>query len=367
MLKINILQKIVVEKLGTNDTEYTLTLNRKESGQLISRNELIAHIESSKTSVEILCPVDGYLYLNPLTNNHRTKICPGFVLAIIVEQKVSDVEQLDGNFGNEPDIGEENDYEDLRAPFFTAKAIALMKEIGITREKFLGYEVVTERDVARHIDSRSRQDTLQLELQDRSENFITLIGGRGTAKMCIDLLRAAGNYQIYGLIDPDLPPGDSICGVKVLGGYEILEDKTKIPSKNLVLAFTSLASLSDRLNRYEDLKRQGYVFPVLIHPKAMVEPSAKLSEGTIVLAGAIIGSDVRLGPINFVNTGAIISHDVTADFNNHFAPGATLAGRVNVGSNNLFGMNCNIYMDLKIGNFRVIKNGESIFSDSVVS
>ena len=43
-----------------------------------------------------------------------------------------------------------------------------------------------------------------------------------------------------------------------------------------------------------DLAREGYVLPVLIHPSAVVSPSAEVGYGTVICARAVIGPGAEI-------------------------------------------------------------------------
>lgn len=49
----------------------------------------------------------------------------------------------------------------------------------------------------------------------------------------------------------------------------------------------------------------------LIHPKACVSPSAKIGEGCIVEAGAVICSDAKIGKGTIIMANAVVGHNAT--------------------------------------------------------
>ncbi|MFR1786244.1 MAG: hypothetical protein ACLSWY_09865 [Ruthenibacterium lactatiformans] len=53
----------------------------------------------------------------------------------------------------------------------------------------------------------------------------------------------------------------------------------------------------------------GYRVPSVVHPTAIVSPSAVLGPGCLVLHGAIINTNTALGAACLVNSGALVDHD----------------------------------------------------------
>jgi UDP-3-O-[3-hydroxymyristoyl] glucosamine N-acyltransferase len=88
-----------------------------------------------------------------------------------------------------------------------------------------------------------------------------------------------------------------------------------------------------------------------------VEKSVVLGDGNVVLAGANIGSCVKLGNLNYLNTNSLVSHDCILEENIHVAPGAVLASSIRIESHVLIGMNTTIYYGLRIGESSTVLNG----------
>ena len=196
-----------------------------------------------------------------------------------------------------------------------------------------------------------------------SPDHILVFGGGGHAKSVIDMIRAIGGYRIAGIVDDNLPVGSFILNVPVLGSAKLLFE---LHDQGLNLAVNTVGGIGNpdvRVKVFERLDQACYQFPTLIHPRAMVEPTAKIADGSQVLALAYVGSDSRVGFGCIINYGAIISHDcVLGDYVN-LSPGGTLAGGVQVGERTQIGMRATINLDLSIGCEVRIGNGATIKKD----
>ncbi len=96
-------------------------------------------------------------------------------------------------------------------------------------------------------------------------------------------------------------------------------------------------------------------FIKLIHPTAYVSPSAHIGMGTIVMAGAVIQADVRIGKHCIINTGASVDHDCLIEDFVHVAPGVNLCGGVEVGEGSLLAVGLGFAPNSKIPKWSFVK------------
>jgi UDP-3-O-[3-hydroxymyristoyl] glucosamine N-acyltransferase len=74
----------------------------------------------------------------------------------------------------------------------------------------------------------------------------------------------------------------------------------------------------------------AWKWATLIHPSAVVSPSATIEWGAQIMAGAIIQAGAKIGKHAIINTGAQVDHGcVIGDFA-HICPGAILCADVTV-------------------------------------
>ena len=172
----------------------------------------------------------------------------------------------------------------------------------------------------------------------------------------------AGISPIAGLIDdnPDLA-NTKIDGVPVLGPIERLAQVVKV--YRIHRAVIAIGENAMRKKFAEHARALGLRLPVLIHPNAYVSPTAKLSDGTVVMAGAVISAHAHIGELGIVNTRASIDHDCYIGDYVHIAPGVTLAGNVTVGDCSLIGVGASVIPGLCIGDESVVGAGSVVIRD----
>jgi sugar O-acyltransferase (sialic acid O-acetyltransferase NeuD family) len=202
-----------------------------------------------------------------------------------------------------------------------------------------------------------------LSAEHRFDMRIIIYGGGGHAKSVIDLIRQLHSLKILGIIDDTLSLGTIVLGIPVLGSRDIL---SKLLEDGVRLAANAIGGISDitrRVEIFHILSRFGYSFPILQHPKSLVEPSAVLDGAVQIFANAYVGSETLVETGCIINTGAIVSHDCVVGEYTHIAPGAILAGGVKVGARTLIGMGVTTTIGIKIGADVRIGNGALLHQD----
>lgn len=104
-------------------------------------------------------------------------------------------------------------------------------------------------------------------------------------------------------------------------------------------------------------------FTTAIHPSAVVSPSAKIGEGTVVMAGAVINADAVIGKHCIVNTGATIDHECVIGDYCHIAPGVNISGDSHIGEGTWVGVGSCVIQCLNIGKWSFIGAGSVVVKD----
>jgi sugar O-acyltransferase (sialic acid O-acetyltransferase NeuD family) len=207
-------------------------------------------------------------------------------------------------------------------------------------------------------------DLLPLDLPAADKEYILIYGAGGHAKSVMEIVLQNKLHAIAGIVDdnPSLT-GKRFLGIPVLGTRAVLP---RLLKQGVRLAANGVGGILDigvRVRVFDYLEHAGFTFPVLVHPRATIETSAKIGEGVQVFANAYIGAEAMLAPQCMVNTSAVISHDCEIGEYTHIAPGALLAGHVHVGEKSLVGMGVTTAIGIKIGSGVRIGNGAILLAD----
>ncbi|GAB4538630.1 MAG: acetyltransferase [Anaerolineales bacterium] len=192
---------------------------------------------------------------------------------------------------------------------------------------------------------------------------IVLIGASEHAKVVIDIVEKENKFHILGLIDDHKPAGETLCGYPILGGTNALEDLMQRGKTT-----GGLVAIGDNWTRRQVVQRilaraPNFFFAQALHPSAQIARGASVGAGTVVMAGAVINSDSRVGQHCILNTHSSLDHDcVMGDFSS-LAPGAVTGGKVNIGAYSAISLGAKIIHGVSIGEQSVLGAGALALQD----
>lgn len=189
---------------------------------------------------------------------------------------------------------------------------------------------------------------------------ILLIGFGGHAKSVIDSIEATGEYHIAGFLETSQKQDISYQDYKVIG---LDKDMKKYYDAGIRHAFITIGFMGNALLRqrlYGELKKIGYILPIIIDKSAAISANIRLGEGCYVGKKAVINSNASVGKMCIINSGSIVEHDcIVGDFT-HVAVGASLCGESTIADNSFIGANAVILQGVNIGSNSVIGAGSII-------
>lgn len=187
---------------------------------------------------------------------------------------------------------------------------------------------------------------------------LVILGAGGFAREVFDL----GNYcfgndpffRIKGFLSDNPSDIEDYGYPPVLASvdeYEIEDEDVFIPG---------IGNVNDRKKVVEKILRKGGRFINLIHPSAVISPSAKLGDGVAIKAFCVLASNVVIGNYTFLQSSTICGHDVQIGNFCHINSFSFFAGCVKV--NDLVTVNAGT----RIIQNKLIGKGSTIGIGSVV-
>ncbi|AOL35913.1 MULTISPECIES: acetyltransferase [Geobacillus] len=191
-------------------------------------------------------------------------------------------------------------------------------------------------------------------------NPIVVIGEGGHSKVIQDIIFAVGGYQIIAILDDKYKDVYNRDGVLYGPISVVLSIINRDRNTKLIIA------IGNNQVRAEIVKRIGVdnkKFATLIHPSAIISPSARIGEGTVIMPNCVVNANAEIGKHVIINTGAIVEHDNRIGDYAHISPNATLTGNVAVGEGTHIGASATIIPGIKVGKWSVIGAGSTVIRD----
>jgi sugar O-acyltransferase (sialic acid O-acetyltransferase NeuD family) len=160
--------------------------------------------------------------------------------------------------------------------------------------------------------------------------MICLVGAGGHAKAVVEAIQA-GPYDLAGYADPREAPWLTVA--------RLLDADISARRLAVALGVGGLvpAQLRRRLALLDGYLAAGLEAPPVIHPHAVVSPTARIGAGATVLAGAIVQPGAVIGRGAIVNTGAVVEHDSSIGDGAHLAPRAVVLADCAIGGCSMVG------------------------------
>ena len=187
-----------------------------------------------------------------------------------------------------------------------------------------------------------------------------VVGAGAQGRITLELLRAAAPGEEALLVDDDPAlAGATVAGVAVVPRAEVAARLD--PSR--ARAIVAIGDNRTRLRLAGELEAAGFAFGTLVHPSAVVLPSATLGRGAVVAPGAVVQSGAVVGDHVLVNTGAIVEHDCVIEAGASLSPGCSMGGRVRVGAGAFVGAGATLCPRVTIGARSIIGAGAVVAAD----
>jgi sugar O-acyltransferase (sialic acid O-acetyltransferase NeuD family) len=343
--------EILVPMLNANEPEARLAGIHVKDGQPVAKGDILFTIETTKAASDVESPESGFI---------RILAGEGDLLQV-GDRLAAITESADDPLPARPEAAPAKAADSTPGLRITRPARTLAESLGLDLATLPTDRLITEEYI-RGLGGVAAP-ALPDDLIIHPETSILVYGAGGHAKAVMEMALATDRFEITGIIDDRVPAGTQVMGIPVLGPRAVL---AALAERGLKLAANGVGGIVDivvRVKLFELLEVHGYDLPVLVHPRATVEPSAQVGAGVQVFANAYVGSEALLHPRCMINTAAVVSHDCTVGAYTHIAPGCMLAGHVHVGERALVGMGVTTAIGITIGDGARIGNGAILLAD----
>ncbi len=192
---------------------------------------------------------------------------------------------------------------------------------------------------------------------------IVLAGNAVTAEILHRYLDRDLRYSVAGLtVDDAYVDGGATFEAPVVG-LSALPDRFTPQDVAIVMAMGYGAVNGHRRSMFERLKAMGYAIETYLHPQAMIHTAHPIGEGSVVLPGALVEPEVRVGANTMIWGNVTIAHHAVVGDHCWVASGAVVSGKASIGDQCFIGVNATIVNAVAVGAGTIVGGGALITRD----
>lgn len=151
---------------------------------------------------------------------------------------------------------------------------------------------------------------------------ILIVGAGGHGRSVAEAIELSKEFEIAGFLDDSWPSNAHVWSYQIYGKTSQINQYRSIAE----YAVVAIGNNKLRAELIDKLIAAGFQIATIKHPSAIISPLAIIGAGSTIMAGAIIGTESRLGKGTIVNSGATIDHDCTVGDFGHLGVNTSMAG-----------------------------------------
>ena len=193
-----------------------------------------------------------------------------------------------------------------------------------------------------------------------AQSQIVIYGAGGLAREIVQLIRdlakAGKAVECIGfLVDASFLKSEVVAELPVLGDFGWLRGNDAV---TVVIGIGSPAVRGRIAARIEEQR-----FASVIHPRATVGHQVIVGGGSIVCAGAVATTDIRIGAHVQLHVNTAVGHDCTIEDYVTVAPGANVGGATHLGRGAFIGAGAVVLPHRRVGNWSIVTAGAVVTAD----
>ena len=174
---------------------------------------------------------------------------------------------------------------------------------------------------------------------------VIIVGAGGHSQVIKEIIEQ-NNDTVLGYLD-DCKTGNDILGKT--------NDIIKFYEQNSRIEF--FIAIGNNEIRNKIYKSNNVKYYTAIHTKSIISPNAKIGEGSLIMAGAVINTDSEIGCNCIINTNCIVEHNCKINDGAHLSYGAIIGADCIIGEKAYIGAGAIIDRNTKIEDLKIVEIG----------
>lgn len=197
-------------------------------------------------------------------------------------------------------------------------------------------------------------NSFYIDSKKKKKDKLIIIGSGGHGRVIYDIAKLNGYKEVDFLDDNE---NSSAIG-KVCDYVKYLSDCDFI---------VGIGNSKVREKIQLKLQESGADVIFLVHPKSVIAPSTEIGVGSVVMAGVVVNTNVKIGRGVILNTNSSVDHDCVVEDFSHISVGARVCGTVEIGKRTWIGAGATVINNKKICADCMIGAGATVVKDIELS
>jgi sugar O-acyltransferase (sialic acid O-acetyltransferase NeuD family) len=185
---------------------------------------------------------------------------------------------------------------------------------------------------------------------------LLVVGAGGHGRSVAEAVEASGDFFVAGFLDDAFSELDRVWDIPVLGKVADLAHWRGAAD----FAIVAIGNNALRQRVTCEMRAAGFSLATVIHPRAIVSPTAVIGEGSAIMAGAIVGTEARVNEGAIVNCAAVVDHHCRVGDFGHLGVNAAMAGGSVLGALAWMQAGSTLGYGVEIEDGRVLMPGEAV-------
>jgi sugar O-acyltransferase (sialic acid O-acetyltransferase NeuD family) len=185
---------------------------------------------------------------------------------------------------------------------------------------------------------------------------LLIIGAGGHGRAVAEAAMLARHHLPVAFLDDAAHPPSHIWDIPVWGPSAALAAcQGRVDAVVVAIGRNDL-----RRDLHARVRAAGLPLATIVHPAAVVSPRAQIGDGCALMAGAIVGTQARLGEGVIVNCAGVVDHDGVVGAFGHLGVNACMAGGTALGEGAWMQAGSSLGYGVAVAAWRVLGPGESL-------
>lgn len=193
---------------------------------------------------------------------------------------------------------------------------------------------------------------------------IILAGNAITAEILCAYLQRDARYEVCGLaVDDAFVAQGGVDGYRTVA-LSAMAEAFPSSTHRVIMAMGYNDLNRSREAMFERLAAMGYGLETYIHPDARVYTDHPVGEGSVVLPGAVVEPQARVGRNTMVWSNVTLAHHSSVGDHCWVAAGTVVSGQAQVQHHSFLGVSSTVVNAVTVGEFNIVGAGAMISRDT---